>query len=54
MDPSLRLFISEFAGAVAGALVPVILVTFLSMPFTMGGHPGETRPATTMSGMHLS
>ena len=54
MDTSLRLFISEVAGAVAAALVPVIIVAFLSIPFTLGGHPGETRPAVALSWVHMS
>jgi hypothetical protein len=41
MDESLREFLKELAGAIAVALVPVILVAFMAIPFTLGGHPGE-------------
>ncbi|MEQ1519503.1 MAG: hypothetical protein ABL931_23760 [Usitatibacteraceae bacterium] len=55
MNTSLRTFISEFAGAVAAALVPVIIITFLTMPLTLGGHPGESRAsADNAAALHLS
>lgn len=40
---TLHPFIRQFAGVVAAALVPVILVAFLSIPLSLGGHPGEPR-----------
>jgi hypothetical protein len=46
MDTSLRLFIQQFTGVVLATLVPVILVAFMSIPFILGGHPGEL-PAST-------
>lgn len=54
MDASLRSFISEFTGAVVSALVVVIIVAFLSIPFTLGGHPGEVRPVDRPVPAHLS
>ena len=54
MDASLRSFISEFAGVVASALVVVVIVAFLSIPFTLGGHPGEGRPVDRSVSGHLS
>lgn len=54
MDASLRLFISQFVGFVAAALIPVIVVAFLSIPFTLGGHPGEIRPAAAPVGQHMT
>ena len=41
MHPSLALFARQFAGVVAATLVPVIAVAFLSIPLSLGGHPGE-------------
>jgi hypothetical protein len=43
-----------FAGAVVAALVPVILVAFLSIPFNLGGHPGEARAWTTSASTHMT
>jgi hypothetical protein len=37
-------FIRQFLGVVAATLVPVVLVAFVSIPFTLGGHPGEGPP----------
>jgi len=54
MDATLRVFVSQFAGAVAAALLPVIVVAFLSMPLSLGGHPGEPRPADAASTQHIS
>ena len=54
MDASLRVFVSQFAGAVAAALLPVIVIAFLSMPLSLGGHPGEPRPADASSTQHIS
>lgn len=49
MTASLRIFINQFVGVVLAALFPVVLVTFLSIPYSLGAHPGEppaTEPAT--------
>ena len=54
MDTSLRMFVSQFVGVVAAALVPVILVAFLAIPFNLGGHPGEPRPAEAPVGLHMT
>lgn len=53
MDSSLRIFIRQFMGVVIAALVPVILVAFASMPFILGGHPGEERPADPLVGRYI-
>lgn len=36
-------FPAQFLRVVLAALVPVILVAFTSIPFNLGGHPGEAR-----------
>ena len=45
MKPIHRSFARQFAGAVVAALIPVVLVAFWSVPFNLGGHPGEVRAA---------
>jgi len=54
MDASLRFFIRQFSGVVLAALVPVILVAFMSIPFTLGGHPGEARSAAGSVAQHMT
>jgi hypothetical protein len=54
MVTPLRNFIRQFVGVVAAALVPVLIVAFLTMPFTLGGHPGEPRPAEALVGQHMT
>jgi hypothetical protein len=41
MDPSLAAFVRQFTGVVAAALAPVILAAFVSIPYTLGRHPGD-------------
>lgn len=54
MDISLRLFTRQFMGVVLAALVPVILVAFLSIPYSLGGHPGEERSAGNSGSRHMT
>jgi hypothetical protein len=41
MHPVLSLFIRKYLLVVCGALAPVVLTAFVSMPYNMGNHPGE-------------
>ena len=43
MNPTPYSFVRQFAGGVVAALIPVVLVAFLTIPFNLGGHPGEAR-----------
>jgi hypothetical protein len=54
MNSSLRLFICELLGVVLAALVPVVLVAFLSIPYSLGGHPGEERSTDTPKSQHMT
>jgi hypothetical protein len=54
MSTSLHSFIRQFTGVVIATLVPVVLVAFLTIPFTLGGHPGEMRPSDALVGQHLT
>ncbi|GEM_PF-5707031 len=40
MSPS-RSFAAELTTVIAGALFVVANVAFLTVPYTLGGHPGE-------------
>ena len=54
MTTPLRSFVSQLVGVVAAALVPVAIVAFLSIPFTLGGYPGEPRPHDALVGQHMT
>lgn len=34
-------FARQFVGVVIAALVPIVVTVFLTIPFNLGGHPGE-------------
>jgi len=53
MDHALLAFIRQFTGVVAAALAPVVLVSFLSIPYTLAGHPGEAHGAPA-SARHMT
>jgi hypothetical protein len=41
MNTDLRAFLRQYAAVVAMALLPVVMTAFVSMPYTLGRHPGE-------------
>lgn len=45
MQADLRTFLSQLAGTIAMALVPVVLIAFMSMPMALQRHPGEAAAA---------
>jgi len=54
MSPTSYSFIRQFVGAVVAALIPVLLVAFLSIPFNLGGHPGEARTTMMPIATHMT
>jgi len=54
MDPALRTFLSNYIGVVVSALLPVILTAFISVPWILGGHPGEAPDYTSVAYRHMS
>ena len=54
MNPIQCSFVRQFIGVVVAALIPVVLGAFLSIPFNLGGHPGEERAATTPTQTHMT
>lgn len=54
MDASLRMFMHDFLGVVAAALVPVVLVTFIAVPVALGANPGEQVLAETTAERHMT
>lgn len=54
MHPALHLFVRQYLRIVFAALVPVVMTAFLSIPLSLGGHPGEFRIAATLTDQHIS
>jgi hypothetical protein len=47
MNSDLRQFITKFLLIVAATLMSVSFVAFLSIPYNLGGHPGEEQVLET-------
>ncbi|NDP64027.1 hypothetical protein [Polaromonas sp.] len=54
MHPTLSLFIRQYLWVVCAALVPVIITAFMSIPMSLGNHPGEPRTVGAMVDRHMS
>jgi hypothetical protein len=54
MHSHLDNFLRQFTGVVLISLVPVVLTAFLTMPFNLGRHPGETPSPTTDVIRHMT
>ncbi|MDD5028373.1 MAG: hypothetical protein PHH58_02555 [Rhodoferax sp.] len=45
MNSDLKQFASKYLSLVAGTLMVVSFVAFISIPYSLGGHPGESNVA---------
>lgn len=54
MQDDLREFVSRYVGTVVMTLVPVVLVAFLSMPMSLGRHPGDAPVDASPSFAHMT
>jgi hypothetical protein len=54
MHPSLRQFARQYLAVVVAALLPAILTAFLSIPFNLGGHPGDVRAIDAPMTRHMT
>lgn len=54
MHPCFRTFIRQYVVAVVGALVPVVLTTFLSLPMRLGPFRGDQQSAGAAVERHLT
>ena len=54
MHPVLHTFIRQYFAIMCAALVPVVLTAFLSIPFSLGGHPGDPRIAVVAVTQHMT
>jgi hypothetical protein len=54
MNTSLRKIAIPFVCVVIAALVPVVLAAFFTIPYNLGGHPGDERSAELTVGRHMT
>jgi len=54
MDNDLRHFLARLVGVVAMVLLPVVLTAFISMPLSLGRHPGEPAPQGEAASRHMT
>jgi hypothetical protein len=54
MHPSLRQFARQYLAVIAAVLLPVILTAFLTIPFNLGGHPGDARVVDVPESRHMT
>lgn len=54
MNSSLQVFLMRLAGTVCLTLAPVVLTVFMSVPYTLEGHPGEPRLAQASATSHMT
>lgn len=54
MHIELRNFLSQFFGVAGATLTFVILASFISIPMSLGGHPGEMRSHDEPVDLHPS
>ena len=54
MHADLRDFLACFTGTVAMTLGPVVLIAVLSIPVSLGHHPGEPMLESDVPAMHMT
>jgi hypothetical protein len=54
MNTDLKSFIASYLRIVLIALVPIALTAFLSIPYSLGGHPGDPVVTATFSSQHMT
>lgn len=52
MNADLKNFVASYLRIVLVTLMPVAMVAFLSIPYSLGGHPGEPTAAVNYSDPH--
>jgi len=54
MHSPLRLFIGQYVRVLCAALVPVVVTAFLSIPLSLGSHPGDPYHVDAMGYSHMT
>jgi hypothetical protein len=54
MNVDLKEFVMTYLRVVAMALMPLAVTAFLTMPYILGGHPGEPLTRADQTELHMS
>jgi hypothetical protein len=54
MNADLKQFVMTYLRVVAMALMPLAVTAFLTMPYILGGHPGEPLTRADHTEVHMS
>jgi hypothetical protein len=54
MNADLKRFVVSYLRVVAMALMPLAVTAFLTMPYILGGHPGEPPTRVDQTAVHMS
>jgi hypothetical protein len=54
MNTDLKQFVVTYLRVVALALMPLAVTAFLTMPYILGGHPGELQTRADQTNVHMS
>ena len=54
MNADLKNFVSAYLRVVVMALVPLALTAFLTIPYSLGGHPGEPIARADAAAHHMT
>jgi hypothetical protein len=54
MNADLKQFVVSYLRFVAMALMPLVVTAFLTIPYNLGGHPGEPLTRVDQTSAHMS
>lgn len=54
MQTDLHQFLTRLAGVVVATLCPVVLATFLTLPYQLERHPGEAPVGLAAESQHMT
>ena len=54
MNADLKNFMATYVRVVLMTLMPMALTAFLSIPYSLGGHPGDATETGTLSSQHMT
>jgi hypothetical protein len=54
MQADLKSFLVAYLRMVLIALVPIVLTAFMSIPYSLGGHPGEPIATAQPAAQHMT
>lgn len=54
MDKALRDFAVQWLRVAAMAMLPVVFAAFTTIPYSLGGHPGELSARAADTNAHMS